>query len=112
VYLKKKKIARTRTATVAEPKADRTPIKIPLPVEPEELPLTPTRAPSLCDVNDNRRCSTFLATRSASVDGRGVEGDGNDVGFLITEVVRVDGAPTGPDASYPRIGRSRLALIL
>jgi hypothetical protein len=106
VYLKKKKIARTRTATVAEPKADRTPIKIPLPVEPDELPLTPTRPPSFCDVNDNRTCLTFWATASASVDGRGVELDRNDVGFLITEVVRVEGAPKiapGPDASDPRI---------
>jgi len=39
VYLKKKKIARTMNAIAAEPKADRIPIKIPLPVEPEELPL-------------------------------------------------------------------------
>jgi hypothetical protein len=105
VYLKKKKIARMRTATIAEPKADRTPIKIPLPVDPE-LPLTPTRPPSLCDVNDNKTCSTFWATTSRSVDGRGAELDGNDVGFLITEVVRVEGAPKiapGPDASDPRI---------
>ena len=37
VYLKKKKAAKTITATAAEPKADKTPIKMPFPVE---LPLT------------------------------------------------------------------------
>jgi hypothetical protein len=37
VYLKKKKTARTSTATPAEPKADNTPISIPRPVEPASL---------------------------------------------------------------------------
>ena len=37
VYLKKKKTARTSTATPAEPKADSTPIRIPRPVDPVSL---------------------------------------------------------------------------
>jgi hypothetical protein len=42
VYLKKKKIASTINATAAEPKADKIPIRMPLPVEPVELPLAAT----------------------------------------------------------------------
>ena len=37
--MKKKKIARTTNATAAEPNADKIPIKMPLPVDPLELPL-------------------------------------------------------------------------
>ena len=37
VYLKKKKIARTRTATPADPNADNIPIRIPRPVDPPSL---------------------------------------------------------------------------
>jgi hypothetical protein len=37
VYRKKKKMAKTRTATPADPNADRIPIKMPLPVDPVSL---------------------------------------------------------------------------
>jgi hypothetical protein len=40
VYLKKKKIASTSTAIPAEPKADKMPIKIPLPVDPALILIT------------------------------------------------------------------------
>jgi hypothetical protein len=46
VYLKKKKIASTTNAIAAEPKADRIPIRMPLPVDPEDSPLAATTRPA------------------------------------------------------------------
>lgn len=99
--MKKKKTASTSTATAADPKAERTPIRIPLPVEPDELPLTLTRPPLPSDM-DNKTCSMLEATNLGSVGG----GSGAAVGLIPRDVARVEGASKrapGPDASDPRI---------
>jgi len=85
VYLKKKKTARTSTATPAEPKADKTPINIPRPVEPVSLmfitidvgaPLSP------CDSG----CCPLPDTGSVDV---GIGDDGGGGADCRTVVVRL-----------------------
>lgn len=106
--MKKKKTTNINTATAADPKADRMPIKIPLPVEPAELPPALTRRPlSGCDI-DSRMLCIFDETRSgdavaaSAVSVGELDGDGE----VTTEVRRVEGreerAP-GPDASEWRM---------
>lgn len=57
--MKKKKIASTTNAIAADPKAERIPIKMPLPVEPEESPLAATTCFVAASEVDERLEMTF-----------------------------------------------------
>ena len=59
VYLKKKKTARTMNAIAAEPKADKMPIRMPLPVEPESPPEATTRPVSYLSYLEVRLAMTL-----------------------------------------------------
>lgn len=112
VYLKKKKIAKTINAMVAEPKADKIPIKMPLPVEPVELPpAATTRSGSYSDEMLEMTCWRLFSICCRDRDDalctavgtvwEETSPSGDVVGLPIT-VLRVEGRPVstpGPDAS-------------
>jgi hypothetical protein len=111
VYLKKKKTARITTATAADPKADRIPMRMPLPVDPVELPLATRRSPC----QSSEEIPFCRSSRISCRDGDGPAGVrvgwddedakpiGDVAGMPIT-VLRVEGrsaSAPGPDASEP-----------
>lgn len=114
--MKKKKIARTANATAAEPNADKIPIKMPLPVDPLELPLASIGSGrNSIDKEDSTFCrfAWICCCESERSLWMGV-GDGNieetkpigDVVGLPITVLRVDGRPasaSGLEASRPCI---------
>mgnify|MGYP007085895502 CR=1 FL=1 len=115
--MKKKKIARTINATAAEPNADKIPIKMPLPVEPLELPLasigsgwdsidkeemTFCRFAWICCCESD--VSLCVGVGNGSVEETKPIGD--VVGLPIT-VLRVDGRP----ASAPGLGASGPCIV-
>lgn len=82
------------TATAAEPKAERTPIRIPFLVDPAELPLTLTGFVSRSSCEDTERKTFWMLyeTASGSVFGRR-EGVGVELVLLTADVTRVEGRP-------------------
>jgi hypothetical protein len=79
VYLKKKKIASTNTATPAEPKADKIPMRMPLPVEPPSFVMLMT-----IDDGGVSLCMDSTGCRDAEPN------DMVDVGSCIGEASRVE----------------------
>ena len=113
--MKKKKIARIVNAIAAEPKAEKSPMRTPLvvePVEPDELPPDATTRP--LTISDESDLSTYCKFASICCRDKGdgvcidgtvdeVNPSGDVVGLPII-VLSVDGRPAsapGPDASWP-----------
>lgn len=86
VYLKKKTIASTRTAMPAEPKADKTPMRIPRPVDPPSLMFMTIEpvGPSVAD--RNRPCRQVEGSLKCGTE---VESEVRDVGVGRIEVSNV-----------------------
>lgn len=111
--MKKKKIASTINATAAEPNADKIPIKMPLPVDPVELPLANIGSGRNSIDKEEKTFCIFAwiccceSDGSLCIVGNDVETMpiGDVVGLPIT-VLRVDGRPasaSGLEASGPCI---------
>jgi hypothetical protein len=88
VYLKKKKIASTRTAMPADPNADKIPIRMPLPVEPALILITTDDNPELPGWNPDCWSKPWLSA-GIEVGARDVDDKGNE------EVESVEGRGEG-----------------
>jgi hypothetical protein len=105
--LKKKKAARTNTATAAEPKADNMPINMPFPVDVDGLSLTLILPPSARSHDIDEKGGSGLDATCCGSTGDGVStAVGKIGGTVLMDVARVEGASQiapGADASDPRI---------
>lgn len=114
--MKKKKIASTTNAIAADPKAERIPIKMPWPVEPEESPLAATTCFVVASEVDERleitfcslSCICFRESADAVWVAFGIicvweetrpSGDVDGVAITDMSVVGRPASAPGPDAS-------------